>query len=148
MFSRTLSARVFQRLRASIHCRHASSDPTLTRGPSPGHGRSAWVRYDGPVVYTVAYPFGYNPEDTAGDQTRKALACLDERLAQAGTDKRHILEATVFLNDMSTFQEMDAAWQEWMPEGCGASRATVGADLGGEVLVEMKVTAAAPVASQ
>ena len=73
---------------------------TLVRGPSPGHGRSAWVTHAG-VVYTVAYPFGYAASDGVGEQTRKALASLDERLAQAGTDKSNILDATVFLGDMS-----------------------------------------------
>ena len=58
----------------------------LVRGPSAGTGtgRSAWVEHDG-VVHTVAYPFGATAEDGVGDQTRMALASLDERLAQAGT---------------------------------------------------------------
>ena len=56
---------------------------------------------------------------TVKEQTVKALRSLDERLAQAGTDKTRILEATVFLSDMSKFAEMDAAWREYFPEGCG-----------------------------
>ena len=62
------------------------SPNVLVRGPSagPGTGRSAWVAHHG-VVYTVAYPFGATAEDGVGDQTRKALASLDERLEQAGT---------------------------------------------------------------
>ena len=115
----------------------------LVRGPSPGHGRSAWVAHGG-VVYTVAYPFGFTADDGVGGQTRKALASLDERLAQAGTDKAHILDATIYLGDMEGFAEMDAVWREYIPDGCGPSRATVGANLGGDLLVEMKIVAAAP----
>ena len=80
--------------------------------------------------------------DTVSDQTHKALKSLDDRLAQAGTDKGNIIEATVFLADMSSFPEMDKVWCEYIPDGCGPSRATVGVDLGGKVLVEMKITAA------
>ena len=73
---------------ASASAPSASNDgvstPTLVRGPQPAHGRAAWVKHSGAVVHTVAYPFGKTAEDTVTDQTRKALASLDERLAQAG----------------------------------------------------------------
>ena len=125
--------------------RHISGtgDAAVVRGPSPGPGRSAWVSHSG-VVYTVAYPFGATASDGVGEQTRKALASLDERLAQAGTDKSNILDATIFLGDMSAFAEMDAVWREYIPDHAGPSRATVGVELGGTVLVEMKIIAAAP----
>eukprot|EP00427_Karlodinium_veneficum_P014744 CAMPEP_0169072154 /NCGR_PEP_ID=MMETSP1015-20121227/6040_1 /TAXON_ID=342587 /ORGANISM="Karlodinium micrum, Strain CCMP2283" /LENGTH=134 /DNA_ID=CAMNT_0009131285 /DNA_START=53 /DNA_END=457 /DNA_ORIENTATION=+ len=116
---------------------------TIVRGEAPGPGRSAWVKYNG-LVYTVAFPTDRKPNDSCADQTRKALANLDERLKKAGTDKSKIIEATVFLKDMSTFSEMDKVWCEYIQDGCSPSRATVGADLGKGVLVEIKVTAAAP----
>ena len=126
--------------RSALLCRHAS----LTRGPQNAPGRSPWVCHNG-AVYTVAYPMGLTPEDSVADQTRKALQSLDERLAQAGTDKSRIIEATVFLADMSTFNQMDSVWCDYIPGSCGPSRATVGADFGESgVLVEMKVTAAMP----
>lgn len=121
----------------------ATQRSNLVRGPAPGPGRSSWVSYNG-LVWTVAFPAGKTPEDDTAAQTRKALKNLDERLAQAGTDKSHIVEATVFLKDMKTKAEMDAVWCEWVPEGCGPSRATVGADLAPGDLVEMKITAALP----
>ena len=124
--------------------RSCSTKAAVVRGPSPGPGRSTWVRHTGAVVYTVAYPAGGKAMDGVASQTRKALASLDERLAEAGTDKTQILEATVFLADMSTFQEMDQVWVDYIPEGSPPSRATVGVDLGGEILVEMKITASVP----
>jgi enamine deaminase RidA (YjgF/YER057c/UK114 family) len=54
----------------------------VVRGPSPGAGRSAWVAYNG-IVWTNGFPKGKQPDDDVAEQTRKALACLDQRLAEA-----------------------------------------------------------------
>jgi len=117
----------------------------IARGPTPapGSGRSSWVAFGG-LVWTVGFPAGKTPEDSVAVQTEKTLANLDERLKQAGTDKSRIVEATVYLKDMATKDEMDAVWRAWVPEGCGPSRACVGADLAPGDLVEMKITAALP----
>jgi enamine deaminase RidA (YjgF/YER057c/UK114 family) len=115
----------------------------IVRGPTPGPGRSTWVKYNG-LVWTVGIPKGRTLEATIEEQTRITLNSIDTRLAEAGTSKEKILEATVFLTDMSEFKGMDAEWQAWMPEGIGASRATVGvAQLANGDKVEIKVTAAA-----
>ena len=118
----------------------------IIRGPSPGGGRNAWVYYNG-LVWTVGMP---GAKKTAGmdikAQTELALAQIDERLAQAGTDKSRILEATVFITSMDDFKGMDAAWQAWCGDdtGVGASRATVCvSELAGKDLVEIKCTVAA-----
>mmetsp|Transcript_89396 Transcript_89396/g.231791 ORF Transcript_89396/g.231791 Transcript_89396/m.231791 type:complete len:137 (+) Transcript_89396:36-446(+) len=118
-------------------------DVEIVRGPSPGPGRSAFVACNN-LVWTVAFPAGKTPEDSIAEQTRKALKALDDRLAQAGTDKSRMLEATVFVKEMSMKEEMDSVWREWVPEGCGVSRACVAADLAPGDLVEMKITAALP----
>ncbi|WP_454685012.1 RidA family protein [Ancylobacter moscoviensis] len=79
--------------------------------------------------------------DMAG-QTREILAKLDTYLAEAGTDKTKLLSATIFLTDLNRKPEMDAVWKAWVaPENLPA-RATVGvADLGGDTLIEIVVTA-------
>ncbi|CAK0813815.1 unnamed protein product [Prorocentrum cordatum] len=117
----------------------------ISRGPSPapGSGRAAFVSYSG-LVWTVAFPAGKTADDSVADQTRKALKELDSRLAKAGTDKSHVLEATVFVKDMAMKDEMDSVWREWVPENCGISRACVAADLAPGDLVEMKITAVQP----
>jgi len=117
----------------------------IIRGPTPapGSGRAAFVSCAG-LVWTVCIPAGKTPEDSVAEQTRKALKQLDDRLAKAGTDKRHVLEATVFVKEMSMKDEMDSVWKEWVPEGCHISRACVAADLAPGDLVEMKVTATKP----
>eukprot|EP00927_Polykrikos_kofoidii_P001606 TRINITY_DN10610_c0_g1_i2.p1 TRINITY_DN10610_c0_g1~~TRINITY_DN10610_c0_g1_i2.p1 ORF type:complete len:391 (+),score=83.37 TRINITY_DN10610_c0_g1_i2:43-1173(+) len=113
----------------------------ILRGPSPGQGRSAFVCHDG-LVWTVGVPADKTPEDSVAEQTRKALQAVDDRLAQAGTDKSRILEATVFVKEMTMKEEMDSVWRTWVPEGCGISRACVSTDLAPGDFVEIKVTAA------
>ena len=115
----------------------------ITRGPTPGPGRSAWVKYNG-LVWTVGVPKGRAADADIATQTKITLASIDERLAQAGTSKERILEATVFLTSFDDFKGMDDEWKAWLPEGIGASRATVGvASLANDDKVEIKVTCAA-----
>jgi enamine deaminase RidA (YjgF/YER057c/UK114 family) len=117
----------------------------IVRGPTPGPGRSTWVKYNG-LVWTVGIPGKGKggPDVDIVEQTKLTLSNIDERLAQAGTDKTRILEATVFLTNMEDFKGMDSEWQAWLPEGIGASRATVcAAALANGDKVEIKVTVAA-----
>merc|ERR1712066_493854 len=120
-------------------------DSPIIRGPTPapGSGRATFVSCSG-LVWTVAFPAGKTEKDNVAEQTRKSLKEVDARLAKAGTDKSHVLEATVFVKDMKMKEEMDSVWREWVPEGCGISRACVAADLASGFLVEMKITAALP----
>ena len=60
---------------------------------------------------------------------------------EAGTDKQHIVEALVYLTDMSRKAEMDAVWCDWIPDGGWPCRACVGTALAPGDLVEIKVTA-------
>jgi len=115
----------------------------IARGPSPGPGRCAWVKHND-MVWTVGVPKGRKSNADIGTQTRISLASIDDRLAQAGTHKSKIIEATVFLTNMKEFEGFDKEWNAWMPAGTGASRATVGvASLANNDKVEIKVTVAA-----
>jgi len=115
----------------------------IVRGPAPGPGRSAWVKHNG-VVWTVGVPKGRERNADINTQTKLTLASIDQRLAQAGTDKSKIIEATVFLTNMKEFKGFDKEWKAWLPEGTGASRATVGVSaLANNDKVEIKVTVAA-----
>ena len=116
----------------------------IVRGPSPGAGRNAWVKHHH-TVWTVGIPTGRQANADIGQQTKLSLASIDERLKQAGTDKSKIVEATVFLTNMKEdLSGFDQEWRRWLPEGVGASRATVGvAQLANNDKVEIKVTVAA-----
>mmetsp|Transcript_58281 Transcript_58281/g.117090 ORF Transcript_58281/g.117090 Transcript_58281/m.117090 type:complete len:132 (-) Transcript_58281:246-641(-) len=120
----------------------STSNADIERGPAPGPGRANWVKHNG-LVWTVGFPKGKSDGDDVTEQTRLTLACLDERLAGAGTDKSRVLEATVFLQNIEDKEAMDAVWRAWLPEGGGASRATVSVQLAHGQLIEIKVLAAA-----
>ena len=77
------------------------------------------------------------------DQTKQVLGQIDALLAAAGSDKTKILATTIFLADMRTFGDMNAAWDAWVAAGHTPARATVEAKLAGpDYLVEIMVTAA------
>ena len=98
----------------------------------------------GKTVYLCGQVARGQSADT-GSQTREILAEVDRLLAEAGTDKSKVLVATVYLANMSTFDEMNAAWEEWVAPGCAPARATVGALLASPKYgVEIVVTAALP----
>jgi enamine deaminase RidA (YjgF/YER057c/UK114 family) len=66
------------------------------------------------VVATAAKP--YDPAASAEEQTRQALALVDERLARAGSDRSRILVAQVLVSDMRHFAGMNAAWDAWVDQ--------------------------------
>jgi enamine deaminase RidA (YjgF/YER057c/UK114 family) len=59
------------------------------------------------------------------EQTKNILSNIDKLLAEGKTDKSRILSATIWLTDMSTFAEMNTAWESWVVPGQTPARATV-----------------------
>ncbi len=92
----------------------------------------------------VAYLCGQvGAGDTVAEQTRDCLARVDALLEEAGSDREHILQAIIWLSDMSDFAEMNEVWDAWVPEGHAPARACGEAKLARDVLkVEVIVTAA------
>jgi len=81
------------------------------------------------TVY-VAGQVAPNPKGASvKDQTGQILRQIDALLAAAGTDKSKLLSANIWLADMSTFGEMNAAWDAWVAPGNTPARATVEAKL-------------------
>ena len=62
-------------------------------------------------------------------QTKDILEQIDATLAQAGTDKSKLLSATIWLSDISTFDQMNKVWDGWVSQGNTPARATVEAKL-------------------
>ncbi|HVF65899.1 MAG TPA: RidA family protein [Casimicrobiaceae bacterium] len=76
-------------------------------------------------------------------QTRQVLASVDRLLAEAGSNKRNIVSATIYLATMADFSAMNAVWEEWVPKGETPARATVEAKLANaDYKVEIQVVAA------
>lgn len=74
-------------------------------------------------------------------QAAEVLARVERTLKAAGYDWSQVVDATVFLADMSTFQAMNGEYRKKLTRELPA-RATVGAKMmGGDVLVEMYFTA-------
>jgi enamine deaminase RidA (YjgF/YER057c/UK114 family) len=94
----------------------------------------------------TVYLCGQVAEDSNADireQTRTMLAKVDGLLEQAGSDRRHILSATVYIRDMKDFAQMNQVWDDWVIEGFSPARACVEARLARpELLVEVSVIAA------
>ena len=80
--------------------------------------------------------------DTVAEQTRVTLADLEQSLIEAGSNKHRIIEATIYLPDMSTKQEMDDVWCDWIPDDGWPQRACVGAQLMPGDLIEIRLSAA------
>jgi enamine deaminase RidA (YjgF/YER057c/UK114 family) len=77
------------------------------------------------------------------EQTQTMLDKVEALLKQAGSDKEHILSATVYIRDMKDFAAMNAVWDAWVPEGHAPARACVEARMARpELLVEVSVIAA------
>jgi enamine deaminase RidA (YjgF/YER057c/UK114 family) len=80
---------------------------------------------------------------TVKEQTATILKQIDSLMAAAGTDKTKILSATIWLVSMSTFAEMNSAWEAWVSPGNTPARATVESKLAAaDYLVEIAVICA------
>ncbi|MBD8191341.1 RidA family protein [Pseudomonas fluorescens] len=103
-------------------------------------------RLSGAVTYKdLVFLSGQVPGDgqDVATQTREVLAKIDGLLAQAGSDKDHLLNATIYLKDIGTgFAPMNEEWSAWLSPGMAPTRTTLQAELARpSVLVEISVIA-------
>lgn len=111
----------------------------MKRFPTPGLGRCSAVVSDG-----LAYIVSTDPDCSDGiiDQTRGTLQELERLLIKSGSGKAGLLQATVYLSDISNKAEMDTIWIDWIgPEENWPQRACVGVGLDEGYLIEVVVTA-------
>ena len=94
------------------------------RRVQPGSRMSEAVIHAGKI-----YTSGIVAEASVGkpvrQQTSEILAQIDALLAECGSDKTHILKANIWLSDMSSFAQMNEAWDAWVVPGKAPARATV-----------------------
>ena len=93
----------------------------------PG-SRFSQVVIHGGLVYLAGH-VGTNPAASVRDQTREILVAIDRHLAMAGTSKSKLLSVSIWLADISTFAEMNEAWDAWVDPQNLPARATVEARL-------------------
>lgn len=97
----------------------------------------------------TVYLAGQVAEDPDADiqaQTRSTLARVDAALAEAGTNREHLLSATIYLRDIDNhFALMNEVWNAWVPDGHAPARACVEAHMArSALLVEICIVAALP----
>ena len=88
---------------------------------------SVGPRFSGVVVHgDTVYLAGQVATDASAGvkgQTEQILKKIDELLAAAGSSKAKMLSATVWLANMGSYDEMNAAWDAWVhPDGKPARR--------------------------
>jgi enamine deaminase RidA (YjgF/YER057c/UK114 family) len=97
------------------------------------------------VANGFAFLSGLTAKDRSGgvkDQTADILAQIDGYLKMAGSDKTRIVVGNIWLKDINTFDEMNAAWDAWVDREHPPARATVESRLALEdILVEIQVQA-------
>ncbi|WP_282411360.1 RidA family protein [Pseudomonas sp. PS02303] len=104
-------------------------------------------RLSGAVTFgDLVFLSGQVPGDSLDvtGQTAEVLAKIDALLAEADSDKDHLLNATIYLNDIGRdFAAMNEVWSQWLSPGKSPTRTTLQAQLARpEVLVEITVIAA------
>jgi len=105
--------------------------------------RLSKVVIHGDTVYLAGLTADKTAGQSVGAQTQEILAAIDALLAKAGTDKSKLLQATIWLQDIRTVDEMNKVWDAWVPSGCAPARACIEARLQSPAkMVEIRVTAA------
>ena len=91
------------------------------------------ARLAGATVHgNTVYLAGQVADDTSLDsegQMADILRQIDALLAEAGTDKTHLLMVQIFIQDFADFAGMNRAWDAWVPRDHLPARATVQAAL-------------------
>ncbi len=91
--------------------------------------RLSQVVVHGGLIYISGQVAVQNRGKSITDQTTEILGAIEKYLAETGSDKNHMLSATVWLSDMSHYDEFNKVWDVWVPQGQAPSRACVEAKL-------------------
>ena len=90
-------------------------------------------RYSEAAIFNgVVYLAGMVPECNSVDiksQTADVLSQIDQRLAEAGSNRTLILRAQIYLADIKEIAAMNEIWDAWVVPGSAPPRATVQAAL-------------------
>ena len=98
--------------------------------------------HNGTIYFSGQVPNDVTTDITA--QTQDVLAKVDAILAEAGSDRDHMLSVTIFLRDIDQdFAPMNVVWNKWLENNERPARACVQANMAREaILIEVCVVAA------
>ena len=104
-----------------------------------GERASKIVKHNGVVYLSGQVGDG----ESITEQTIDCLARVDALLKEAGSSREKMLQATIWLSDISDFAALNEVWNAWVPTGHAPARACGEAKLARPILkVEVIVTAA------
>jgi enamine deaminase RidA (YjgF/YER057c/UK114 family) len=75
------------------------------------------------------------------EQAEALFKRYDELLGKYGSDKEHLLSATIYVTDMGLKPEFNEAWKSWIPPRCAPARVCIECKLEPGYLVEMTIVA-------
>ena len=92
------------------------------------------IRYSAAVIHgNTVYLAGQVAKKMAGmsvgEQTTEILENIEALLIKCGSSKSKMLSVSIFLSDISTFAEMNVAYDAWVPKDAMPVRATVEAKI-------------------
>ncbi len=117
-----------------------------TTAQSNSKVRSASIAVIGDTAYlTVIPPLPLDPAASAAEQARQIFQSIEDRLSRIGSNKSQIAHITIWLSHLHCFEEVTAAWNEWVDPDHPPVRACAQVALANKDLkVEMIVVAHAP----
>jgi enamine deaminase RidA (YjgF/YER057c/UK114 family) len=88
-------------------------------------------RYSEIVIHNnTVYLSGQVPwlceNDNFTKQTEEVFRLIDEQLARAGSDKTKLLSLRIYIKDPNNYELMNSVFDNWIPDGCAPTRATIG----------------------
>lgn len=105
--------------------------------------RMSRVVVHGDTVYLAGLTADATVGKSVGEQTKEILGKIDSLLAQGGSDKSKLLQATIWLQDIRTVDEFNKVWDGWVVAGSAPARACIEARLQSSAKgIEIQVTAA------
>lgn len=98
-------------------------------------------RWSDATVFNSIAHFVEVPANTScsmDGQIAQIFTQAEATLNAIGSDKAHLLSATIYITDKNNVPSFNTAWTTWLPEGCAPSRACVKVELlDPEMLVEI-----------
>ena len=107
-----------------------------------GTGRMSRAVVYNNTVYLCGQTCGDADKDIK-EQTKCTLQKVEDLLNKYGSDKKHILSATLYIKDMAMFKDMNEVWDSWVEDGHEPARACVEAAMARPaILFEISIVAA------
>ena len=105
-----------------------------------GPRSSRITEYNGMLFFTGHVAAGKQP--TIEEQTEALLKRLEGLLEDHGSDKNHIISASIYLQNMDDADGMNSVWDKWIDEGHAPARLCVQARIAEGYLLEISLIAA------